>query len=1074
MDAIEKIRRAIAKVISPEGHTVGTAFVALPPNYLLTCWHVVENLPSVIVQFEEDKIPVSAKVIPELSNQYEDVAVLEINRPCTEWAQFGVDWKIGDNIWSYGYQYQKIVTSGYPVMGRITGSTKITNDRQLIVVSGTDFQKGLSGAPLLDQESGLVIGIIDAFIADKGVGMAIPISTVLRNWHQLARYIHQNERETISTVASLFEILGYEVETQKLIQDIPTIDIYGEMKIGFSVVRTVIDCIFTNSDVRPEDIQDFIYRVCLPLKSSSRIENAFIVSINNMLFSREALDLAKSASIRCITYRELEANLINFSRYITSYIDDFENYDDVANGQRYPIVDQIQWGDIKKYYVDLRCTDILSRDSHEENIDPYVEAWLKNKNKKHLSILGDYGTGKTSFCLHVVHKLAIQYRDDPEQSRVPLFFPLRDCNPHTSLRSFILEKLNEYHIVTNDYQAFEKMVFSGRLLLVFDGFDELAENTDEQTALIRFREISSLARGQAKIILTCRTHYFKTEEKSIDLLVPETMTPFMLELSKRDEFSIVELQGFDSNQITDFIAKHTSNPGPYWEDIKSIYNLTDLASRPILLSMIIQTLPQLKESRGKVDSTSLYNLYTKYWLEREKWRSVLTTEDKFRFTEELAWLMFTQSKLSVHHEDLLIQIQTYFAERYTSEQISQALAIDIRTSSFLSRDRSGNFAFVHKSFMEFLVGRKLAREIDDGQFDNLGIKIIPHTILNFLKDMITQYGINNLKNVAVRSDKYSPAIRGTCMDILLLLGESITSVPWIFALAFNPTSTRVATGSADCKLRIWDINAPEQPVEILASHKNWVRTVHYSPRGDFLASSGWDGCVKVWSAEDFSEIQSFQLADKVVSVSFSPDGRYLIAGGFNKSIHVWNTDTWELLRVLKEHYGIVWDVCFSPDGKHIASSCTDGAVRIWNFETGALEFVLRAHNDGVSSVCFSTNGSILFSGDWQGNVIAWDWFSRTILYRLTAHTSMIGEIHVHPKGGYFATCGDDLKVKVWECNSGNLVHVFSEPTDFLPAVQFNPDGQILACAGYDKILRLYSTSNWSSLMTIDHSTEPSP
>jgi predicted NACHT family NTPase len=31
-------------------------------------------------------------------------------------------------------------------------------------------------------------------------------------------------------------------------------------------------------------------------------------------------------------------------------------------------------------------------------MDDYVDAWLDDPARNHISILGDYGTGKTSFC----------------------------------------------------------------------------------------------------------------------------------------------------------------------------------------------------------------------------------------------------------------------------------------------------------------------------------------------------------------------------------------------------------------------------------------------------------------------------------------------------------------------------------------------------------------------------------------------------------------------------------------------------------------------------------------------------
>ena len=1061
MGIIEGSKKNIARVVSKDGVTLGTAFSVVPPDYLLTCWHVIENQSSLNIIFDESITPIPVEIVADLSNEEEDIAVLKASQQLSSFIILGGDWEVGDSTWSFGYQYQQLVASGYPVSGKISGSTKLTNNRQLIVVSGTDFQRGLSGAPLIDVERGCVIGVVNAFMGEKGIGFAIPISTAMKKWHKLSEFINRNGKEAIARVKTLFEILGYSLESHKQIGGGPNIDLYGEITVGFSTTRTVVSCIFSLGEIQKESIEEFAYRVCGPLYNQKLIESAFIVSVSNQPFAQQALEFTKSMGIRAVTYQELEYNLINFSRYVSEFIDDFENHDQVSRSRESIIIDQPQWQDLFKYYVNLRCKEIVLNKKEIFDVDEYLNLWLSDKTKRHLSILGDYGTGKTSFCLHLIYNLAKIYQVKPSETRIPLFFSLRDCSPFVPIRTFILDKLSQYHIVVNDYQAFEKMVFGGRLLLIFDGFDELAENTDEQTALKRFRELNSLAKGQSKIILTCRTHYFKSEELSIDLLVPETLTLFMRELAPREDYSMIEIQEFDETQIIEFISKRTEDPQTYWNDIKAIYNLADLATRPILLTMILQTLPQLKTVRGKVDSTSLYSFYTKYWLEREKWRSVLTTEDKYRFAEQLAWQMFLRSNLSIHYDELLIQIESYFGNRFTIDQIAHTLDKDIRTSSFLIRDSSGNYKFVHKSFMEYLVGRKLAREIEDSRIENLELRLIPHTILVFLKDLISPSGIKKIKEVAIQNNLYSTETRGICMDILLLLGEVINEVPWIFSLSFSPDGTHIATGNADCKLRIWDINSIEQPMVTISSHKSWIRTVHYSQKGNLLASSGWDGSVKIWHTEDFSEAHSIQLGDKVVSVRFSPDGSLLAAGGFDKTVHIWNTNTWQLICSLKGHYGVVWDVCFNPDSEVIASASTDSLVRLWSTRTGELIGILRGHKDGVSSICFSNDGKSLFSGDWQGEIIAWDWKIFKIKYRIQAHSNMIGELDINQNSSYLASCGDDLKVKVRSCDSGELIHVFSDPTDFLPAIQFSPNGQKLACGGYDKVLRIWDTQNWS-------------
>ena len=54
----------------------------------------------------------------------------------------------------------------------------------------------------------------------------------------------------------------------------------------------------------------------------------------------------------------------------------------------------------------------------------------------------------------------------------------------------------------------------------------------------------------------------------------------------------------------------------------------------------------------------------------------------------------------------------------------------------------------------------------------------------------------------------------------------------------------------------------------------------------------------------------------VKSVSYSPDGQYIVSGSLDKTIKVWNSKTEALLHTLQGHSSLVRSVCYSPDGKY--------------------------------------------------------------------------------------------------------------------------------------------------------------
>ena len=71
--------------------------------------------------------------------------------------------------------------------------------------------------------------------------------------------------------------------------------------------------------------------------------------------------------------------------------------------------------------------------------------------------------------------------------------------------------------------------------------------------------------------------------------------------------------------------------------------------------------------------------------------------------------------------------------------------------------------------------------------------------------------------------------------------------------------------------------------------------MRYSPKGKFLASSGWDNRIKLWSAQTYQHLQSHQTNNSDIhALSFSPNGRFLASSGPTQ-LDIWETETLNLI-----------------------------------------------------------------------------------------------------------------------------------------------------------------------------------
>ncbi len=204
------------------------------------------------------------------------------------------------------------------------------------------------------------------------------------------------------------------------------------------------------------------------------------------------------------------------------------------------------------------------------------------------------------------------------------------------------------------------------------------------------------------------------------------------------------------------------------------------------------------------------------------------------------------------------------------------------------------------------------------------------------------------------------------------------------------TSDKIAIGKQSGMIQLWDVatrkklstlrghvDLPPQPLDKPVHRmfkRNWVLAVAFSPDGTKLASGSTDTTVRLWDTTGDRDSMTLQKHTGPTNVlAFSPDGKMLASGSTDKTVQLWDTTTGEPLATLSGHINGITALAFSPDGRTLVSGSTDGTLRFWQTATGApANTLITGHTQLIKATTFFQDSSTLVSAAFNGEITFWD------------------------------------------------------------------------------------------------------
>ncbi len=738
-----------------------------------------------------------------------------------------------------------------------------------------------------------------------------------------------------------------------------------------------------------------------------------------------------------------------------------------------------------------------------------VREWLLSPDPRFVLILGNFGTGKT----FLLHELARRLGGDAH-GPTPILVDLRALEKARTLDTLVAQHLAAAGMDRIDLAAFRYMLRQGRIVLLFDGFDELALRVSYDRAAEHLDTLLQAAAGDAKVVVTSRTQHFESDRQVRTVLYDRVQPVAGLRYCA--------LQSFSEPQIRQFLLNRWEDPtvAEEWlELLDDVKDLLELSANPRMLGFItelgLETLRQARDrAGGAISAAKLYQLIIDRWLVFEYERAhmpgvevTLSREARWAAVLAIANRLWRKTEKYLTPSELAEEVTNTLRKHQSNPPDASVASHLIGSGSLLCRDDEGSFFFVHQSVLEWLVARQATDELGaGGRAPVLGMAAMSLLMTDFFLDLATPAAARAwAEAILAEASLGESVLKANALQVLARTGGGAA----VLSLAGQDLRGRDLGGlilrGAD--LRGADLSELRLPgKDLTGARLGGAKLIRAGLEGAVLVEASLEGAdlsgasllgadlrgarvrggvwrrakligarldegalaeVDAWAAALPGACtpawRTASIPLPCLSLAWSPDGSVLASGHADGGIRLRDVRTgWEI-RHLTGHAASVWSVAFSPDGQSLASAGDDKTVRLWSTASGQTIRELTGHAASVWSVAFSPDGQTLASAGDDKTVRLWSTASGQTIRELTGHAASVLSVAFSPDGQTLATAGDDKTVRLWSTASGQTIRELTGHAESVWSVAFSPDGQSLASAGADRTVRLWSTASGQTI-----------
>lgn len=581
-----------------------------------------------------------------------------------------------------------------------------------------------------------------------------------------------DKTELTTEVAHLFRVSGYNVDVSVSINN-AEIDIRADETQGLIRKTLLVECADHERPVGIVKMRTDINK--LDAAREFLKENAVLMHVSRHGYTADASGFAHTKGISCFSLDTLIHQLVNFDAYIHAV--EADNVRDTILAEYQPT----------KMHFDGQST---------RRALPAMEfllEWLAGPSRW-LTVLGDYGVGKSWMLKRLLYLTIEQHKAAPSTFPLPFFVPLQSFTKAFDYQNLILRSFQINGLSGVPYAAFEHLARTGRIVFLFDSFDEMAQHLNRETIRENLKELLVGMGGDSKAIMTSRPTYFESRaERLVARESDGTLVWHPLDVhteARRAALSHFLTQSFEQSQFARLLDLSATQRRalfgtvlgkgtPAYRTLNALLtrfsDLGSISQRAViarLLTTVAETLssgqkvetvdgfPLIPDDLKVLNQGKIFEIVTHNLLYRDQQIGTLSAADRFSFLKAFAVTLQQPGRLPFADPEEIRALVASLYQRHLQRSDAQAQLLEqfyrtCRRHSGLTTesqfqdttgrldlpveedDPNSRVGFSHNSLREYLVAEAFADWVSSSaKFHGLSSVVLTDTVIAFFSDLV--------------------------------------------------------------------------------------------------------------------------------------------------------------------------------------------------------------------------------------------------------------------------------------------------------------------------------------------------